>query len=97
CEDNHGTAGTPCATDNNACTVDECDGGGLCAYTAGNVGVECRAASAGFECDEPEECDGINPNCPADDVKPNGTLCRASAGDCDILENCDGVNFDCPF
>jgi hypothetical protein len=49
-----------------------------------------------MECDEPEECDGVNPTCPADGVKPNGTLCRGSAGICDVIENCDGVNFDCP-
>ncbi|HVM98046.1 MAG TPA: thrombospondin type 3 repeat-containing protein, partial [Candidatus Acidoferrales bacterium] len=86
------TAGNPCATDNNPCTVDACDGAGACVHPAGNAGTVCRLA--GGECDLPESCNGTNIDCPAD--AKSHALCRASAGVCDVAENCDGVNNNCP-
>jgi hypothetical protein len=59
-------------------------------------GTECRAASSGALCDEPEECDGVSFDCPTDDPKPNGAVCRPDAGDCDVQETCDGMSFFCP-
>jgi hypothetical protein len=96
CQSNNEPLGTTCTSDGETCTVDECDGAATCTHLAGNLGVECRAASAGQECDEPEECDGIATTCPADGVKPLNTVCRPDAGDCDTEEVCDGVSSDCP-
>ncbi len=36
------------------------------------------------------------PTCPVDGVLPNGTVCRADAGDCDVQEVCDGSSSACP-
>lgn len=60
------------------------------------AGTTCRGAAGA--CDIPEECDGVDGACPADDLEPAGTVCRAaSTGEvCDIDEVCDGVNVACP-
>src|SRR6185503_14934834 len=41
-------------------------------------------------------CDGTNPDCPADALRPTSFTCRASAGVCDVADNCDGANAACP-
>ncbi len=90
-------SGTPCSSDSNVCTVDECNGLTFaCQHPAGNAGVECRAASTGLDCDEAEQCDGSNTACPADSPKTAGFTCRADAGECDVEEQCDGIAFTCP-
>jgi hypothetical protein len=45
-----------------------------------------------------EVCDGSSTTCPADEVEPNGTVCRAaSPGElCDEVEVCDGAATACP-
>jgi cysteine-rich repeat protein len=83
---------SPCTTDNNVCTVDLCNGTGVCLHAAGNAGATCRA-SAGV-CDLPETCTGLSPTCPAD--AKSTALCRAAAGDCDLAESCNGVSNTCP-
>ncbi|MEE8549819.1 MAG: DUF4215 domain-containing protein [Gemmatimonadota bacterium] len=59
-----------------------------------SAATECRAASD--VCDVAENCDGITPTCPADDVVAAGTECRASSGVCDVAEECDGIGKSCP-
>jgi hypothetical protein len=95
CLDNNEPDGTLCTDDGETCTVDECNAG-VCTHPAGNAGVECRAASALLLCDEAEECDGVNPTCPADAPKAAGEECRPAAGECDVAEDCDGISFNCP-
>lgn len=84
--------GTACTDDLNACTVDQCDGSGNCAHTAGNAGTICRSPFG--VCDLAETCDGLATDCPAD-AKSSGE-CRASAGVCDVAESCDGISNACP-
>jgi len=84
--------GTACTDDLNACTVDQCDGLGSCAHTAGNAGAVCRSLFG--VCDVAETCDGLATDCPAD-AKSNDE-CRASAGVCDVAETCDGISNACP-
>jgi cysteine-rich repeat protein len=55
--------------------------------------AECRP-TVGL-CDPPENCDGIDNDCPADVIKPSGTVCRPVAGACDLEETCTGGP-DCP-
>ncbi len=83
---------SPCATDNNACTRDVCNGAGLCTHPAGNAGTQCRAS--GGVCDPAEVCNGSSPTCPAD--AKSTSPCRAAAGLCDVAETCDGVSNSCP-
>src|SRR5438876_969914 len=57
--------GTPCTTDSNPCTVDQCNGtSNSCQHPAGNAGTVCRAAVN--ECDVAETCTGTNTSCPTD-------------------------------
>jgi len=87
-------AGSPCATDGEACTADVCDGAGACTHAAGNSGTTCRAAVD--TCDLAELCDGASPTCPADVLVDSGTSCRAAADLCDAEELCSGVSPLCP-
>lgn len=61
--------------------------------------VVCRAQDG--TCDVAEFCTGSSDQCPADDVRPDGFVCRAipagEAGACDPeAEVCDGVTKTCP-
>lgn len=61
--------------------------------------VVCRAQNG--LCDVAEFCTGASDTCPADDVRPDGHVCRpipaGEAGACDPEpEICDGVTKDCP-
>ena len=85
-------AGTPCADDGNACTVDECDGS-TCQHTPAGSGTVCRDAAG--PCDVAETCDGTAAPCPADQLL-SGNECRPSDGECDVAEVCDGVSAGCP-
>jgi hypothetical protein len=89
-------SGTLCTDDGELCTLDECDGAGICAHPAGNAGTVCRAASVGEVCDVSETCDGVSTTCPADGVEPSGTVCRSVNGVCDLQEQCDGLSKTCP-
>jgi hypothetical protein len=74
-------------------SLDECLGG-TCIQNVEPSGIECRAAAG--VCDEAETCDGVNPDCPADEFQPTTLLCRAAAGECDADEFCDGTSATCP-
>ncbi len=87
-------SGTPCVDDGELCTVDQCNGGGVCAHPAGNAGTMCRPASG--VCDVAESCDGILSGCPADARVAAGTSCREAAHECDAVESCDGIAAVCP-
>jgi Galactose oxidase, central domain len=58
-------------------------------------GFVCRAATD--LCDAAETCDGVSLFCPADALKPSGTVCRTGSGDlCDPDEACTGSSVACP-
>jgi hypothetical protein len=57
-------SGSTCSDDGLFCTTDVCDGAGTCTHPPGHTGAICRAAR--FPCDVAEVCDGVSPNCPAD-------------------------------
>lgn len=65
--------GTPCTSDGNPCSVDACDGGGICTHAAGNAGTTCRSATG--QCDAVETCTGATTSCPADVNRPDGFPC----------------------
>lgn len=52
-------------------------------YGAGRV---CRAAKATELCDDSEKCDGTSRDCPPDNLKGAGAVCRAANGPCDVEE-----------
>ena len=56
----------------------------------------CRSQRSGDECDATERCDGTSFDCPADELKPAGSVCRAVSGPCDVEEKCDGRSRRCP-
>lgn len=87
CQPNHAAGGTSCPNDGNPCTSDQCDGGGSCVHPAGNAGVLCRADAG--QCDVAEQCDGVNPSCPADGFQPNGTSCTDGSV-CTQTDQCNG-------
>eukprot|EP01097_Dermamoeba_algensis_P001546 TRINITY_DN1584_c0_g1_i2.p1 TRINITY_DN1584_c0_g1~~TRINITY_DN1584_c0_g1_i2.p1 ORF type:complete len:309 (-),score=76.38 TRINITY_DN1584_c0_g1_i2:63-989(-) len=79
---------------------EDCDPPGPCCTNqcrfASNTTV-CRA-NTGL-CDKVEFCPGNSSTCPADTVKPRGSVCRGVPPDvatCDIEETCDGVSKTCP-
>jgi cysteine-rich repeat protein len=84
-------AGRACTADASACTVDACDGSGVCAHSGGNVGTACRA-SAGA-CDVAETCAGLK-SCPVD--AKSTAVCRPAGGVCDLAETCSGTANACP-
>jgi len=43
-----------------------------------------------------ETCAGSSADCPADQFKSAGTVCRPSAGACDVAETCPGNGPNCP-
>lgn len=95
--------GSPCATDGNACTDDQCDGAGACTHPA-NVapcsdGIFCNGVDvcAGGVCTHPgDPCTGgpeCNDTCDegADTcAEPFGTPCASDGSVCSIDE-CDGA------
>ncbi len=85
-------AGTSCASDNQICTVDQCDGDGACVHLPGNENQVCRPASG--VCDAAERCTGSSPDCPSVDVKrPQGFSCTDNNA-C-TSDQCDGSSVDC--
>jgi len=64
-------------------------------------GLVCRPATG--ICDEAEYCDVSHPDCPFDNLKPAGTVCRIQFppgvprfAACDVAETCDGTSDTCP-
>lgn len=66
--------------------VGSCEG-----MPAGHV---CRLAQG--DCDQPELCDGVSPECPQDAFLPAQTVCRPASDACDPAELCDGLSPHCP-
>jgi hypothetical protein len=63
--------------------------------TGRSSGFVCRPATDA--CDAAETCDGVSALCPADGLKPSGTVCRPGSGDlCDPDETCTGSSAACP-
>ncbi|MFK7989775.1 MAG: choice-of-anchor Q domain-containing protein [Sandaracinaceae bacterium] len=82
-----------CGGECEACSVAAgADVDGTCAPRG--AGAVCRP---GDDCDAAEVCDGVSSGCPADEVEPAGTVCRAADGDCDVEELCDGTSTACPI
>lgn len=87
---NYDAPGAACTSDGNACSVDTCDGAGVCQHVAGNGGGTCRAAAS--SCDLAETCDGSTTICPADVFKPSGAACGDSSDTtCTDPDACDGL------
>jgi cysteine-rich repeat protein len=80
------TEGSPCPTDDEACTVDVCDASGTCTHDPIPSGTVCRPGPG--ECDVAETCDGSSPGCPPDGFKPNGTPCTNDGLFCTGSETC---------
>ncbi len=78
---------------------EECDGGDCCTASCTFAGpaVVCRGRDpVAFACDVPEMCTGTSAVCPADEVLPGGTVCRAAPDPCDVPETCNGSSPVCP-
>ncbi|MCK5804521.1 MAG: hypothetical protein KAI66_16910, partial [Lentisphaeria bacterium] len=86
-------------TDCGDSTPSLCDGAdtchaGHCETNLAGADTLCRDEAA--DCDVAEYCDGVNPDCPQDQVKEASASCRQPGGVCDAEEFCDGVNKSCP-
>lgn len=95
--DGMGACAFSAVTDGVACgdgSDSECDNpdncqGGACLVNIEPIGTVCRQAAG--ECDKAENCDGVNPNCPANGFVPAGTQCSDLVeGDCYDAQ-CDGA------
>src|SRR6185369_14649481 len=86
-------AGTPCTSDANPCTLDQCSGAGSCAHPPGNAGSVCRSATG--VCDTAETCTGASSGCPTDSLVSSATVCRAAGAICDAAERCTGSGPAC--
>ncbi len=74
---------TPCNRDDNACTIDHCDGAGAC-VTYNNV-----VCGSGDTCSAGEQCDPQTGQCVMLPNPPSGTPCEADGNLCTI-EECNG-------
>jgi hypothetical protein len=84
--------GTTCTDDGIECTNDVC-GGGQCVHPPVADGTFCGGTPSG-DCDLQDSCDaGV---C-IDNVRAQGTVCRAAVNECDATEVCDGSTAECPF
>jgi hypothetical protein len=90
--------GFACPTDNNFCTVDQCNGvSNACPYSAAPVGTSCRPQNG--VCDVAETCNGTT-TCPVDGFALSSVECRApSCQDSAVAvlpANCTGFGPSCP-
>jgi hypothetical protein len=89
-----------CRSQTGPCDVaDHCDGtSSACADAVTSSGTVCRSANG--VCDVAETCDGVKHDCPADQFKSSGTVCRPSKmaeySVCDAAESCTGASTACP-
>jgi hypothetical protein len=78
------------------CQVCDAAGGavadGVC--TPRSTSVLCRPAAG--VCDVGDYCDGVNGDCPTDQLAPDTQVCRAATDLCDAIEYCTGDSVDCP-
>ena len=80
---------TLCRTAQGACDLDDfCSGQNAFCLPDRKSKAECR--SSGGLCDPAESCNGFENGCPADVIKPAGTVCRPVADACDLEETCTG-------
>jgi cysteine-rich repeat protein len=87
---------TTCPDDGHLCTKDICNGvSKACTHPTSLVGTICRPAVDPI-CDEDEECNGTNIDCPPDAVETRQISCRAAVGPCDVGEYCTGTTGMCP-
>jgi hypothetical protein len=81
---------TPCEADGNCCTIDHCNGGGICVFLES---VVCPGSTG--ECDAGENCNPDTCACENLPAPPEGTPCDEDNDLCTI-EECDGSG-DCVF
>ena len=85
--------GEPCPDDDNACTVESCDGFSVtCHHKAGNGGPICRPAVD--ECDVVERCTGTASECPDDAIYAPDSPCTDDGQIC-TSDTCDGTTTVC--
>ena len=84
-------AGTSCNTDNNLCTIDKCNGFGLCELVST---VSCPGSTG--DCDAGTSCNPMTGGCVANPDPPSGTACEDDKNLCTI-EKCDGFGNCIPF
>jgi hypothetical protein len=77
--------GTACTTDNNPCTVDQCQSNACNHAAAAPAATVCRASTDGSLCDPAETCGGAT-TCPADAPTLNGTACTSDGNPCTLDE-----------
>src|SRR6266545_10804 len=95
--DRKASMGAGCPSDNNPCTLDQCDGmSNTCQHPAGNAGTPCRPANANDLCAVADTCNGTSATCP-DIKRPANYVCRGATDVCDVAEVCDGVTNACPI
>ena len=94
CSDVIGYCGDSILQANEFCDpgIDLCCGGNCHSIVPSTV--VCRP-SAGA-CDQPENCTGTSPHCPADTFLNSTVVCRGSLGVCDAPETCTGYYPLCP-
>jgi trimeric autotransporter adhesin len=96
------TAGTPCSTDGNVCTDDECNGTGTCAHAPNTAPCDdalycngsdvCAAGActhAGDPCAAGSECATTCLEATDQCLDPNGTACTDDGNPCTV-DQCDG-------
>lgn len=80
------------------CDLGERNGPGSCCTTTCQLRQQdeiCRLPAG--DCDQPDACTGVSPECSADVKRPASQVCRAAAADgCDIAESCSGSDDACP-
>lgn len=82
CEYTAKTLGTPCSSDNQSCTTDQCDGNGACVHPAAPVGTRC---DDGELCTYADACDASG--------RCRGTtlVCNDAPGVCGAARSCAGT------
>lgn len=101
CVDVKAASGTVCRPSVGACDVqDTCDGfSDTCQDVKVPGGTVCRPAVYGLDgtsCDIPESCSGIDNDCPSDEFRSAGYVCRSPQDACDVSDMCSGTSATCP-
>lgn len=83
------------ASDASDCLACSADAGALIDGACGSVvaGRSCRAALGA--CDVEERCDGVDVNCPADQLVDAGVVCDSPASSCFEVPTCSGSTAYC--
>jgi len=97
------TTDSVCPQDQHKCAAVTCDPTATqfpdrCKIVPVAAGIQCNPVALGDNCDQPEQCNGTSPDCPADKVKPQGTPCLAAS--CTNFQSqvalvCDGTARKC--